>query len=225
MDFERAIITALGIQDVEISDIKFFKKDLRAEVHCKQRRNDKACCHRCKSPLGNLHDWYTKRVAGPPLGVYQKVLIKLKCFRAKCGKCSKNVLAFCPWIHPKHRSMTCGFAEVAGRLMEELTCRGVGRWFGMSAMQMMRLDQSRMKYMLQFLKIPEAGWSALCADEVHHRTVRLERKNFFSKRWEAEYITNLVCPEEGKVLFNSVGRSQKALDNCLNVLSTGVARL
>lgn len=221
MDFENAIITALGIQDVEITDIKFFKKDLRAEVHCKQKRNEKTCCHRRKSSLGNLHDWYTKKVAAPPMGVFQKVTVKLKCFRAECQKCKKNVLALCTWIPPKHRSMTCGFAEISGRLMEELTCRGVGRWFGKSAMQMMRLDQSRMKYMLQFLKIPDAGWSALCADEVHHRTVRLERKNFFSKRWQAVYITNLVCPEEGKVLFNSVGRSQKSLENCLNVLSDG----
>ena len=221
MDFSNAIITALGLQGVEITDIKFFKTDLRVEVSCRQKRDEKACCHRCGSRLGNLHDWYTKKITAPPLGIFQKVTVRLKCFRAHCKKCAKNVLARCTWIHPKHRSMSCGFAEVAGRLMEELTCRGVGRWFGKSAMQMMRLDQSRMKYMLQYLKIPEAGWSHLAADEVHFRTVHLERKNFFSKRWEAQFITNLVCPEEGKILYNSVGRSQRALENCFAVLSEG----
>lgn len=221
MDFRNAISTALGLQDVEITDIKFFKKDLRAIVHCRQRRGEKSCCHRCGSGLGNLHDWYTKTLTAPPFGIFQKVKVFLKCFRARCEKCAKNVLAYCPFVHPKHRSMTCGFAETAGRLMEELTCRGVGRWFDKSPMQMLRLDQSRMKYMLQFLKIPEAGWSALSADEVHHRTVRLKRKNYFSKRWEAQFITNLVCPEEGKVLFNAVGRSQRALEDCLAVLSPG----
>ena len=220
MDFQDSIITALGLQDVEITDIKFFKTDLRAEVYCRQKRGS-SCCHRCLNPLGNLHDWYTKKVSAPPLGVFQKVIVKLKCFRARCEKCDKNTLAHCPWVHPKHRSMTCGFAETAGRLMEELTCRGVGRWFDKSPMQMMRLDQSRMKYMLQFLKIPEAGWSALSADEVHFRTVRLERKNYFSKRWQAEFITNLVCPEEGKVLFNAVGRSKRSLEGCFSVLSPG----
>lgn len=221
MDFQNAIISALGLQQVEITDIKMFKKDLRAVIHCRQLRDEKSCCHRCRSPLGNLHDWYTKTISGPPWGIFQKVTVKLRCFRARCEKCAKNCLAHCPWIHPKHRSMSCGFAEIAGRLMEELTCRGVGRWFDKSPMQMLRLDQSRMKYMLQFLKIPEAGWSALSADEVHFRTVRLERKNYFSKRWQAEFITNLVCPEEGKVLFNAVGRSQRALEDCFTVLSPG----
>lgn len=171
MDFRNAISTALGLQDVEITDIKFFKKDLRAVVHCRQRRGENSCCHRCGSKLGNLHDWYTKKMTAPPFGVFQRVKVLLKCFRARCEGCAKNVLAYCSFVHPKHRSMTCGFAEIAGRLMEELTCRGVGRWFDKSAMQMLRLDQSRMRYMLQFLKIPNAGWSALSADEVHHRTV------------------------------------------------------
>lgn len=221
MDFREIIISALGLQQVEITDIKLFKKDLRAIVHCKQKRDDKSCCHRCRSPLGNLHDWYTKTINAPPFGVYQKVIVKLRCFRARCESCARNCLALCSWIHPKHRSMSCGFAEIAGRLMEELTCRGVSRWFGTSAMQMLRLDQTRMKYMLQFLKIPDAGWASLCADEVHHRTIRTERKNFFSKRWQAQFITNLVCPEEGKVLFNAVGRSQRALEDCFAVLSPG----
>ena len=221
MDIQNAIITALGLQDIEIIDIKFFKKDLRAEVYCKQKRSDKSRCRKCGSPLGKLHDWYTKKMSAPPLGVFQKVLVKLKCFRARCEKCEKNTLSHCPFIHPKHRSMTCGFVETAGRLMEELTCRGVARWFDKSPMQMLRLDQSRMKYMLQFLKIPDAGWTALSADEVHFRTIRLKRINYFSKRWQAEYITNLVCPEEGKILFNSIGRSQKSLENCFSVLSPG----
>ncbi len=156
MDFQNVIIAGMGFQDVEISDIKLFKKDLRAEIYCRQKRTANSACHRCKSPLGNLHDWYLKKISGPPFGIYQHVVLKIKCFRAKCGRCSKNVLAHCTWIHPKHRSMSCGFAEVAGRLMEETTCRATARWFSKSPMQMLRLDQSRMKYMLQFLKIPEA---------------------------------------------------------------------
>lgn len=221
MDFQKAIISALGLQDVEITDIKLFRTDLRAEIHCRQLRGKQSKCEKCGGALGNLKDWRTKKMSGPPFGVFQNVTIKFKYFRASCDVCSGDRRAHSTFTHPKHRSMTCGFAEVAGRLMEELTCRGVGRWFGKSPMQMLRLDQSRMKYMLQFLKIPDAGWSALSADEVHHRTVRLARKNFFSKRWQAEFITNLVCPEEGKVLFNAVGRSQSALESCLAVLSPG----
>jgi len=221
MDFENAIISALGLQDVEILDIKLFQSDLRAEIKCKQNRGPHSVCQECRGPLGNLKDWRTKKMTAPPFGVYQHVTVKYKYFRAACASCTGNTRARCTWTHPKHRSMTCGFAETAGRLMEELTCRGVARWFGKSPMQMLRLDQSRMKYMLQFLKIPEAGWSALSADEVHHRTVRLQRKNYFSKRWQAEFITNLVCPEEGKVLFNAVGRSQSALESCFAVLSPG----
>ena len=118
--------------------------------------------------------------------------------------------------------MTCGFAEVAGRMMEETTCRAVSRLLDTSPRKMWELDEYRMQKMLQHLKLPEnVDLSHLSADEVHFLTVRRERKSIFSKRWEPQFITNLVSYVDSKVLFNAMGRGKGALEDCFKALSPG----
>lgn len=51
--------------------------------------------------------------------------------------------------------------------------------------------------------------------------VTLKRISIFQKRWEPKFITNLVCPTEGKVLFNGPGRSASSLAIAMSVLSPG----
>jgi transposase len=73
------------------------------------------------------------------------------------------------------------------------------------------------------MKLPEAlDISYLCADEVHFRTIKLQnRRGLFAKRSRPEFVTNLVCPKEGKVLFNAMGRDSTALSRAMNILSKG----
>jgi transposase len=61
----------------------------------------------------------------------------------------------------------------------------------------------------------------LAADEVHFRTLALKgRVGLFAKRWRPEFVTNLVAPKEGKVLFNALGRDSASLRSALSILST-----
>ncbi len=47
MEWGKIIIEVLSLQDVELLDVKLFKKDgLRAEIKVKQIRFDKSCCSR-----------------------------------------------------------------------------------------------------------------------------------------------------------------------------------
>lgn len=123
--------------------------------------------------------------------------------RGFCEDCSRTSVARPYWIHPKFDSMTCGFAEIAGRLMEEITCQAVSRIIKVDSKLMWSLDQYRMEVMLQFLHLPkDIEVSYLCADEVHFRSIKtINRKGLFAKRYTPEFVTNLVCPSEGKVLF------------------------
>lgn len=222
MDFRELIIAFLGIQDVVIEDVKRFKKDLRLEIKVRQKRNE-CFCSRCGLQFGAVKEWALHELKAPPLGVYQKVTLKFMQMRGFCEDCNRTCVARVDWIHPKFESMTCGFAEVAGRLMEEITCEAVGRILYADPKMMWSLDQLRMEVMLQFLKLPkDLDVSYLCADEVHFRTVEVKnRKGLFAKRWTSKFVTNLVCPSAGKVLFNAMGRDSAALKAALVVLSPG----
>lgn len=222
MDFKYIISQFLGIQDVIIEDIKIFKKDLRVVIVARQNRKE-CYCDKCGLQLSGVHDWIFKNLKAPPLGIYSEVALKFYQLRANCDDCEKVILARADWIHPKFHSMICGFAEVAGRLMEEITCEAVSRILHCNSKTLWDLDQYRMEYMMKFLKLPDnINVSYLSADEVHFKTIRIvERKGLFAKRWQAKFITNLVCPSEGKVLFNGPGRDAKALATAMSILSPG----
>ncbi len=222
MDVAKTIIAILGIQDVEIVDLKLFKKDLRIEVKVRQRRSECFCGH-CGMKFDQVKEWQLRKLKGPPLGVYQNVVVKFMQMRGFCEDCHRTSIAKVNWIHPKFESMTCGFAEVAGRLMEEITCEGVGRILGVESKAMWELDQFRMKVMLQYMKLPDdLDISYLAADEVHYRTFMVKnRVGLFAKRRRPEFITNVVAPKAGKVLFNAMGRDSVALRTALSALSKG----
>jgi transposase len=222
MDFREIIIAFLGIQDVVIEDVKRFKKDLRVEIKVRQKRNE-CFCSGCGLQFATIKEWTLHELKGPPLGVYQQVTIKFMQMRGFCEDCNRSSVANVDWIHPKFESMTCSFAEVAGRLMEEITCEAVSRILFSDSKTMWALDQHRMETMLQFLKLPkDLDVSYLAADEVHFRTVAIKnRVGLFAKRWRPEFVTNLVAPLAGKVLFNAVGRDSEALETALSALSKG----
>lgn len=222
MDIKNIINQLLGIQDVIIEDVKLFKKDLYAVVIVRQNRQE-CYCKSCGLQLSGVHEWILKELKAPPLGIYSEVTLKFYQLRATCLDCDKVMLAEANWIHPQFNSMTCAFAEVAGRLMEEITCEAVGRILKCNSKTLWDLDQYRMEYMMKFMKLPkDIDVSYLSADEVHFKTIRIEeRKGLFAKRWTAKFITNLVCPSEGKVLFNGSGRDGNALTTAMSVLSPG----
>lgn len=222
MDFRQIIIALLGLQDVIIEDLKLFKKQRRLEVIVRQKRSE-CFCSRCGLQFSGVKEWELKKLKGPPMGVFQFVEVKFMQMRGFCEDCNQSSVARVDWIHPKFSSMTCGLAEVAGRLMEETTCEATGRILDCNSKTLWDLDQYRMAVMMQFLKLPtDIDVSYLCADEVHFRTTKVKnRKGLFAKRYSPEFVTNLVCPTEGKVLFNAMGRDSKALENAMMILSPG----
>jgi transposase len=222
MDMEQNIIEFLGIQDVNIEDIKKFKKDLRLVIQIRQKKSE-CFCSKCGLQFKITKEWVLKNIKAPPVGIYQKVYLKFWQLRGYCEDCNCTSMAKVDWIHPKFESLTCGFAETAGRLMEEITCEAVGRILNADSKLMWSLDQYRMEVMLQFLTLPkDLDVSYLAADEVHFRTTRVQnRSGLFAKRWQPEFVTNLVAPLAGKVLFNAMGRDSTSLKTALNVLSSG----
>jgi transposase len=222
MDFRKVIITLLGLQDVVIEDLKIFRQTLKVEVKVRQRREACFCPH-CGLQFDAVKDWDLKILRAPPMGIYQHITVKFMQMRGYCTDCGRTAVARVDWIHPKFESMTSGFAEVAGRLMEEITCEAVGRILQSPSKTMWDLDQHRMEVMMQYLKLPsDLDVSYLAADEVHFRTVTVKnRRGLFAKRWRPEFVTHVVCPMEGKVLFNAAGRDSAALTTALSILSKG----
>ena len=222
MDPFKAISLFLGIQDVFFKDIRIHRKS-RHVVFIGEHVAKEYFCRHCGEILGKIHDWQDRQLQLPALGVFEKVSMTLYVPRAECRGCKRATQAFVEWIHPEFESVTCGFAEVAGRLMEETTCAAVSRITHANARKLWGLDQYRMQTMLERLRLPDdLDLSFLSADEVHYKTLRFgKNRGIAQARWEALFITNLVSYKDGKVLFNAPGRTSEALDQCFNVLSVG----
>lgn len=221
MNTWKFIAEILGLQGVFFEDLKVFRKSRRIHLKIRQKRSQCRCKH-CGSELGNIKDWQFKYIQGPPLGVFSKVTMTIFFPRAWCERCQNYCPAGNSWIHPKFPSMTCGLAEIAGRLMEETTCRATSRLLRTSARKMWELDEYRMKKMLEKLQLPKnIDLSYLSADEVHFRTLRKKRKNLFSKKAEPLFVTNLVSYGDAKVLYNAMGRGKESLETCFTALSPG----
>lgn len=220
MDFQKVIIELLGIQDVIVENINFHKKTMKLRITVRQDR-DSCFCSGCGMQFDKIKDWYKKTLKAPSMGIYADVEILFYQFRGVCESCDRTELADAHWIHPEFKSMTCGFTEVAGRLMEEITCEAVGRILSADSMTLWRVDQWRMKHLEERLVLPEdLNVSFLAADEVHFRTIlNKNRKGLFAKRYVPQFVTNLVSPNYGKVISNALGRDSESLETCLSALS------
>lgn len=222
MDFFRIISDLLGIQDVFYKDIRIYRKTRHVALIGKFQSRE-YFCRQCGQLQGQIHDWQNRQLSLPPAGVYEKVSLSLYVPRGWCEFCRRNTQAYVSFIHPKFESVTCGFAEVAGRLMEETTCEAAGRLLHANSRKLWGIDQYRMQLMLERLRLPEdLDVSFLSADEVHYRTKRFgSDRGIAQARWEPLYITNLVSYNDAKVLFNAPGRGSEALEQCFKVLSSG----
>ncbi len=216
MDFHKAIIEFLGIQDVQIEEIWTCTKSMHLKITLRQNRSE-CFCSKCGLQFDAVKEWVKKSIQGPPMGIFGKVEIIFFQLRGYCVDCNRSGIAKADWIHPEFPSMTCGFAEVAGRLMEETTCEATARLLWTDSMTMWRLDQWRMVLMEKRLVLPEnLNVQNLAADEVHFTTIENKKRvGLFAKRHQPLFITNLVSPKHGKVLANAIGRDGAALEECL----------
>lgn len=220
MDFQNAIIEFLGIQHVTIEDFQFDKKKMRAKITVRQKREE-CFCSGCGLQFDFVKDWKEKYIKAPPLGIFTDVEIIFFQLRGRCVDCCRTEVAEAPWLHSEFKSMTCGCVEIAGRLMEEITCEAVSRLLHTDSMTMWRVDQWRMELMEKRFQLPkDIDVSFLAADEVHFRTIINKwRKGLFARRFVPQFVTNLVSPKYGKVLSNALERDSESLEECLLKLS------
>jgi transposase len=220
MDASKVIIDLLGVQQVRIEDITLFPKSGRAEVELRFELPEYRC-PQCGWKMTKLHDWQQRRMQGPPLGIFTHVILLVSFPRLHCIKCRAKRSVPIPWQHPRCSSVTCGLAEIAGRMMEETTCEAASRLLHGNSRTFWELDQFRMQLLFERMNIPPSvNLSYLSADEVHFRTLWVgRRKGPFARQWEPQFVTNLVSYFDGKVLFNGLGRGSEALETALSILT------
>lgn len=220
MNYSDLIIDAVGLKNVNLESYKTDKSELKIELWVKQKR-ELCCCAKCNGPLLNIKDYRQRTLRGPPLGAYRVVIIYYKYIRAVCDTCQgKPQMARIIGTHPIFQNMTLAMVEIAGRLMEEITCEAVSRLLQMNPKTMWDLDQWRMKRMLKYYKLPDdLDVSYMSADEIHFRTIENRfREHPFSEFNTKIFLTNLVCTKAAKVIANAQGREAVSLGKCLRIL-------
>ncbi len=222
MDITELLLTSLGLQEIIIEKHRVNKKTRTLEIWMRQSREN-ACCYHCGGLLYGVHRWRQRRLNGPTLGAFNRVIIYFFQLQAACDYCQRLRLAHAPFIHPKFKNMTTAFAEEASRLMEEMTCESVSRLLAHNSKQLWKLDQWRMQKMKESQQYrnltKKADVRLLSADEVYMRKVKPKKGRVNKWEWTKKFITNLVCYNHSKVIANAAGRDTRSLKNCLQQLT------
>lgn len=220
MDCSNLIIESLGLQGLIVESYKSDRGLLRIDIFTRQPIETAICLY-CHGPIAQIHDWRDRTLRGPPLGAFKEVVVHVKIPRGTCLACDARRQACIVGVHPQFQNLTCAMAEMAGRLMEEITCEATARLLRLNPKTMWDLDQWRMRRMLKEHKVPaDIDTRLMSADEVHFRTHwKKGRRRWGEQPWEAKFITNLVCYTSGKVVWNSPDRSEESLEACLLKLS------
>ena len=220
MDVAHLVIEAVGLQNVVIESYQIYKSELKVEIWVKQKR-ETCLCAKCGGELLNIKDYRHRSLRGPPLGAFREVVINYSYLRAVCDSCEgKPQPAKIIGVHPYFANLTYALVEVAGRLMEEITCEAVARLLRLNPKTMWQLDQVRMKRMQHDFKLPtDLDVSHMSADEVHFRTIEnTNRQSPFCEFSTRRFLTNLVCTKVSKVIANAEGREAVSLAKCLKLL-------
>lgn len=220
MDFNQVITAAFGLQEILIQDIKMDLNRRAMSIYAEHPWGLCHCCH-CGDVLFEFHQWSQRKVRLAPWGAYFFVTLELRYPRGRCRGCMSVRTAGLSFVHEKFESLSCTLVEVAGRMMEELTCEATARLLQLDAKLLWKIDQWRMQEMKNHFKLPEdLDVSRMSADEVHFYTKELkDRPHPFAPRWFIKYVTNLVCTKHGKVISNASGREGLSLKKCLTVLT------
>ncbi|MGZ3744906.1 MAG: hypothetical protein ACXVB1_06285 [Pseudobdellovibrionaceae bacterium] len=105
---------------MEIEAINIHKKSRKVRIIARQKQEE-CFCTSCSLQFDSIKEWHKKEIKAPPMGVFVDVMILFSQLRGHCESYQRSEVAEARWIHPDFKSMSCGFTEVAGRLMEEIT--------------------------------------------------------------------------------------------------------
>lgn len=87
MASQEAIIKFLRIQDINIEDIYFLSKNIKAVITLRQERRE-YFCSRCGLQFDSVKEWQKKSLKGPPLGIYPDVEVIFYQLRIHCENCN-----------------------------------------------------------------------------------------------------------------------------------------
>ena len=218
MSISEFLVKAMGLQGVKIESTDYNEQDLTAEVVVRQDR-ETCCCNHCGGKLYGVHQWRRRELKGPPLAAFRSITLVLWQLQGACDRCQALRMAKVPFIHPGFKNLTTAFCEIAGRFMEETTCEAVGRLLDHPSKSLWSLDQWRIEVMKKNFNLPDKlHLELLSADEVHMRSKK-NKKSKSKKKWNRQFITNLVSYSHSKVIANAAGRTGKSLERCLNKLT------
>lgn len=221
MDVSTLICESVGIQGLDLKKFIFSDEHQKLNLFTEFSFASSSCSV-CGNSFWELHQWHSKTIRIPPIGISSKVFLHIKYPRGFCFICNKVKPPKLDFIHPEFGGLSCSFVETAGRLTEETTCAAAARIMNCDRKLIWKLDQWRMKYMKEELykQPPDLDLSFMSADEVHFLTTRPKRRSSpFCPRYFVKYVTNLVCSKHSKILFNASGNDSRSLSECLKGLS------
>ncbi len=172
-----------------------------------RRAPGKVRCPRCGSRSVKARAWGSRQIMGLPIGD-RKVILVVKLFRLRCGKCRADVRESLPFANPKAR-YTHGVARYVLGLRRHMTVEAIARHLGLRWQTVKDIEKAYLQR--KYAHVPLRGVRALGIDEIY-----VGRRKFMT------VVLNL---QTGDVLFVGPGKSGETLRPFLRRLKRSGARI
>ena len=194
----------------ETTDFKEYLEVGKAEIILKRRDEKEANCHRCQTEL-------TKRCGKHKIVLEGLSIMGLRTFihlwrmKGYCETCKKIRSEEICFMSRHTPHLTDDFADFIGRTTEIAPVTRVAELFSQSSMMVWRIDFARLKYLLQYYKIPKV--SAISVDEVYAR-----KKAKPGESRNDKFFTVINDLNTRRTIWVSESRSKKALDQFFTLI-------
>jgi transposase len=199
-----------NFENYEVKDLKEFLSESRIEVFLVRKSNSRRLCHKCGEALSSIArgDHFLRVEALPILG--NKCFLVFRRHKFHCDHCKKARSERVDFLSEHTPHLTKDFSWWLGRMCEIAAVSRVAEFNGQDGYTTWRLDYAHMITMLSRYRIKPPR--AISVDEVY------ARKRKPGETEEDCYFTVVSDLETRKVVWVSMGRSKKSLDEFFKIL-------
>ena len=197
----------------KVIDVQVSVKDRNVRIILKREAGKLGNCHKCGGFLSRKRGQHSRKIAHLPMLGF-KTFIEFWQFKGHCSKCKVARKEGVSFASPDSPHFSRDYGEWLGTMCEFTSVKNVAEFFGHPKNTIRRLDHRRLKRLVKDYKIPDV--TSISVDEVYAWNTPLNETDCR----DDQFLTIISDLKTHKVIWVSMGRNKKSLDQFFELLGT-----